>query len=93
MRSGRRRSLGVSHNFGNDALSYFSERLHPTPTRRAAIQIVRQAKRNKAFPNAAFLGLALDGTTAGRSRRKPCDLCALGAAPVVMRSLVIVIIG
>jgi hypothetical protein len=75
VRSGRRRSLGVTHKFGNDALSYFSERLDPTLTRQAAIQIVRQAKRNKAFHNTAFLGLALDGTTAGRCEQKRCGLC------------------
>jgi len=75
VRSGRRRRLAVAHQFGNDALGYFTERLDPTPTRRAAIQIARQAKRNKAFQNSAFLGLALDGTTAGRSQQKRCDLC------------------
>ena len=75
VRSGRRRSLGVTHRFGNDALSYGSERLDPTPTRQAAIQIVRQAKRNQAFHNTTFIGLALDGTTAGRSQHKHCDLC------------------
>ncbi len=73
--SGRRRSLGVSRKFGDDALGYFTERLDPRPTRRAAIQIVRQAKRNKAFQNSPFLGLALDGTTAGRSREEQCSLC------------------
>lgn len=73
--SGRRRSLGVSRKFGDDALGYFTERLDPRPTRRAAIQIVRQAKRNKAFDNCAFLGLALDGTTAGRCREEQCSLC------------------
>jgi len=73
--SGRRRSLGVSHKFGDDALGYFTERLDPTPTRRAAIQIVRQAKRNKAFQNNHFVGLALDGTTAGRCRQQQCSLC------------------
>jgi len=75
VRSGRRRSLGITHKFGNDALSYFSERLDPRPTRQAAIQIVRQAKRNKAFHNTAFIGLALDGTTMGRCEQKRCDLC------------------
>lgn len=73
--STRRRRLGVSRKFGDDALGYFSERLDPAPTRQAAIQIVRQAKRNKAFQNTTFLGLALDGTTAGRSQQKQCDLC------------------
>jgi len=76
VRSGRRRRLACgSSQFGNDALGYLTERLDPTPTRRAAIQIARQAKRNKAFQNSAFLGLALDGTTAGRSQQKRCDLC------------------
>ena len=73
--SAQRRSLGVSHKFGDDALGYFTERLDPTPTRRAAIQIVRQAKRNKAFQNSPFVGLALDGTTVGRCQRKQCSLC------------------
>jgi hypothetical protein len=71
----RRGNLGVSRKFGDDALGYFTERLDPTPTRRAAIQIVRQAKRNKAFQNCSFVGLALDGTTAGRCREKQCRLC------------------
>jgi hypothetical protein len=92
VRSGRRRSLGVTHKFGNDALSYFSERLDPAPTRHAAIQIVRQAKRNKAFPNTAFLGLALDGTTTGRGPRKRCHLAAPGATPAATRSPAMVII-
>ena len=73
--SGRRRSLGVSCSFGDDALGYFTERLDPTPTRQAAIQIVRQAKRNKALQNSPFIGLALDGTTVGRCRQPHCDLC------------------
>ena len=73
--SGRQRSLGVSRKFGDDALGYFSERLDAAPTRQAAIQVVRQAKRNKAFQNCTFVGLALDGTTAGRSREKRCRLC------------------
>ena len=45
----RRGSLGVQGKFGDDALAYFTERLDPTPTRQAAIRVVRQAKRNKAF--------------------------------------------
>ena len=43
--------------------------------RHAAVQIVRQAKRNKAFQNCPWVGLALDGTTAGRCREKHCPLC------------------
>jgi len=56
-------------------LGYFTERLDPAPTRRATIQVVRQAKRNKAFQNCTFVGLALDGTTAGRCREEQCPLC------------------
>jgi hypothetical protein len=67
--------LAITHSFGNDALGYFSERLDPAPTRQAAIQILRQAKRNKAFQNTTFIGLALDGTTAGSSQQKHCRLC------------------
>jgi hypothetical protein len=69
------RRLGVSRKFGDDALGYFTERLDPTPTRRAAVQVVRQAKRNKAFQNCTFVGLALDGTTAGPCTEKQCPLC------------------
>jgi hypothetical protein len=73
--SAGRGSLGVQGKFGDDALGYFTERLDPTPTRQAAVQVVRQAKRNKAFQNCTFVGLALDGTTAGRCREKQCPLC------------------
>jgi hypothetical protein len=73
--SGRRRRLGISRKFGDDALAYFSERLDAAPTRQAGLQIVRQAKRNKAFQNSSFVGLALDGTTVGRCRKPQCPLC------------------
>ena len=73
--SGRPPSLGISRKFGDDALGYFTERLDPAPTRRATIQVVHQAKRNKAFQNCTFVGLALDGTTAGRCREEQCPLC------------------
>jgi hypothetical protein len=36
---------------------------------------VGQAKRHKAFDGCRFLGLAVDGTGAGRSHHKGCDLC------------------
>jgi hypothetical protein len=70
-----RRALDVSQSFGDDALSYFTERLDPAATRRVAITAVRQAKRHKAIDDGRFIGLALDGTSAGRSREKVCDLC------------------
>lgn len=39
------------------------------------VAILRRAKRNKAFQNSRFLGLAIDGTTAGRSSSPGCALC------------------
>ena len=70
-----RRALGVSQSFGDDALRYFTERLSPAPTRAALASVLRRAKRNKAFEGCHFVGLALDGTTAGRRRESPCRLC------------------
>jgi hypothetical protein len=72
-----RRALRVSRAFGDDALRYFTERLHPGPTRAALASVLRRAKRNKAFQGCRFVGLALDGTTGGRRRKvKPsCPLC------------------
>jgi len=70
-----RRALDVSRSFGDDALGYFTERLDLAVTRRAAAAAVRQAERHKAFDDCAFLGLALDGTSAGRSREQRCELC------------------
>ena len=75
VRSAVRRALEVSQRFGNDALSYFTERLDPSVTRQAAVTAVHQAKRHKAFDDCRFIGLALDGTGAGRSHEKGCDLC------------------
>ncbi len=72
-----RRALAVSRAFGDDALRYFTERLRPAPTRAALASALHRAKRNKAFEGCRFVGLALDGTTAGRRRKsKPsCGLC------------------
>ena len=74
-RSPARSALRVSRRFGDDALGYFTERLDPTTTRLAAVQALRQAKRNKAFDHSRFIGLGLDGTGAGRSRQAGCALC------------------
>ena len=70
-----RRNLNVSQSFGDDALRYFTERLDPAPTRAALAAVLHRAKRNKAFEDCRFVGLALDGTTAGRRRKKGCCLC------------------
>ena len=69
------RVLGLEQAFSNDTLNYFVERLDPAVTRRALIEVVRQAKRNKAFQDSRFIGLALDGTGAGRSRESHCGWC------------------
>jgi hypothetical protein len=70
-----RRALEVSRRFSDDALGYFTERLDPAVTRQAAVTAVHQAKRHKAFDDCRFIGLALDGTGAGRAEEKGCDLC------------------
>src|SRR5487761_533858 len=70
-----RRNLQVSRRFGDDALGYFTARLDPQPTRAALAAVLRRAKRNKAFEDCRFVGLALDGTTGGRRRKKGCPLC------------------
>jgi hypothetical protein len=75
VRSRARRALDVSRSFGDDALGYFTARLDPAVTRQAVVTAVRQAKRHKAFDDCRFIGLAVDGTGAGRSRRKVCALC------------------
>jgi len=74
VRSSARPALCVSR-FGDDALGYFTERLHAALTRRAAATAVRQAKRNEAFDNCRFIGLAVDGTGVARSRQKVCRWC------------------
>lgn len=71
----RARTLGVGQRFGDDALGYFTERLDPAVTRAALIDILHRAKRNKAFQKSPFVGLAIDGTAAGRSRVQACALC------------------
>jgi len=69
------RALCVAQTFGDDALSYFTERLDPAVTRAALIAALHRAKRNKAFDDSRFIGLAIDGTTAGHSAHRGCDLC------------------
>lgn len=75
VRSPARRALGVGRAFGDDSLAYFTERLDAEPTRQALATACRQARRNKAFDDSRFIGLALDGTAAGRSRDSRCALC------------------
>lgn len=70
-----RASLGIEQPFRDDTLAYFTERLDPAVTGRALARLIRQAKRNKAFQDSPRIGLALDGTTVGRTRKRPCPLC------------------
>jgi hypothetical protein len=67
--------LGLQGSFGDDTLAYCTERMDPEVTRRALAAALHQAKRNKAFENSRFIGLALDGTGAGRTYKQPCPLC------------------
>lgn len=73
--SAARAGLGLKAAFGDDALAYCTERMDPETTRKALALALHQAKRNKAFENSRFLGLALDGTGAGRTHKEPCSLC------------------
>lgn len=75
VRSSVCRGLWVSTSFGDDALGYFTERLQAGSTRAALLGVIRLAKRNKAFDNCRFIGLAIDGTSAGRSTKQVCGLC------------------
>jgi Transposase DDE domain len=73
VRSPARRALAVGRSFSEDTLAYFTERLDPAPTRAALARLARQAKRRKSF--GAWIGLAVDGTSAGCSAEAHCPLC------------------
>ncbi len=75
VRSSARVRLGVSVPFGDDTLGYFTARLDPHPLREALTAIVRRAKRNKAFEDCGWIGLAIDGTGAGRRTHHRCCFC------------------
>ena len=75
VRSPARRALRIARGFGDDTLAYFTERLDPGPTRRALGATVRRAKRNKAFGPSRWVGVAIDGTGAGRCQTAGCALC------------------
>jgi hypothetical protein len=72
---GHRKDLGLSRGFGDDALAYFSERVDPDVIRRRLAETLKLAKSNKVFEEAAFIGLAVDGTGVGHTTRTPCPLC------------------
>lgn len=75
VRSPARHAFGVRSEFSDDAIAYFSERLDVERLRDATAEIVKQAKRNKAFQENRRIGFAIDGTQAGRNREKRCDQC------------------
>ena len=85
-----RAGLGVKACFGDDALAYCTERMEPEVTRVALAAALHQAKRNKAFENRRFIGLALDGTQGrvgcdrpgGRGAFRRCILWARDPGPV-----------
>jgi hypothetical protein len=70
-----RRAIGIRRSFGDDVLGYFTERLDGDRLRDAVAGVVSQAKRNKAFQDSRWIGLAIDGTGAGRSRDQRCHDC------------------
>jgi hypothetical protein len=75
VRTPARQAMGVRKPFGDDALGYFTERLQVERLRNTTVGVVRKAKRNKALQHSRWIGLAIDGTAAGRSHEKKCDGC------------------
>jgi hypothetical protein len=73
--SAARRTLRIATSFCDDTLGYFTERLDPAPTRQALLWLLRGAKRNKAFDDCRWIGLALDGSGAGWRTHQGCKLC------------------
>jgi hypothetical protein len=69
------RPMGIRRSFGDDALAYFTERLSVPELRGTLVGLLRHIKRNKAFEASPLIGLALDGTAAGRTERRRCTLC------------------
>ena len=72
---GHRKDLGLTRKFGDDALAYFTERVDPEVIRHRSADTLKLAKCNKVFEEAAFIGLAIDGTGAGHTTKTPCPLC------------------
>jgi hypothetical protein len=69
------RPMGIRKSFSDDTLAYFTERLSVPRLRDALIRLLRHIKRHKAFQSSHLIGLALDGTGAGRTGRSRCELC------------------
>jgi hypothetical protein len=64
------RALCVSPAFGDDTLSYFTERLDPVVTRAALIATLHRAKRNQAFQNSRFIAFPPRGQPLALSPRQ-----------------------
>src|SRR3974390_715875 len=75
VRSSARRNLSIAAPFCDDTLGYFTERLDPGPTRKALLSLIHGAKRNKAFDDCRWIGVAIDGTGAGWRTHQGCPLC------------------
>jgi hypothetical protein len=77
VRSRGRRNLAVGRRFGDDSLGCLTERLDTDNLRAAVGKAIRRAKRNKAFENSRWIGLALDGTGSGHvnATEAGCPLC------------------
>lgn len=73
--SADRKELGLASGFGDDALAYFTERVDPEVIRHRLAATLKLAKTNKVFDETAFIGLAIDGTGAGRTTKTACPLC------------------
>ena len=68
--------MNVTQIFCDDTLANFTEKLSADPTRLMMASILKKAKRNKVFNKEWLIGLAIDGTGAGRcEKKKPCRLC------------------
>jgi len=75
VRSPARQVMGVRVSFGDDALAYLTERLNVDRLREATVGVVKKAKRNKAFQESRWIGLAFDGSGMGRSQDNKCEGC------------------
>jgi DDE family transposase len=70
-----RQTAGLRRSFGDDTLRYFTELLDVERLREAMADVMQQTKRNKAFEGSRWIGLAIDGTGAGKSRKGKCEGC------------------
>jgi len=75
VRAPSRRALGLRRVFSDDTVAYVTERLSVPAARAAAVTLVRQAKRRKAFDDTWLIGLVLDGTTVGACLVAGCPWC------------------